>query len=146
MRAGRRTTQEQMQMVNECRASGLTIADWCRREGIRPDTYHTWVSRLSEKGLLEKPVVIPQPIIREPFAPDIVKVEITSPPSCAPEQNSFSKALPRAKDDSAESMMPSQMDSVMEIFFGAIRIKVTNQVSPQLLADTIRLLGGEIAC
>ena len=36
--------------------------------------------------------------------------------------------------------------TVMEITFGKIRIKVTNQVCPQLLADTIRLLGGEAAC
>jgi hypothetical protein len=32
--------------------------------------------------------------------------------------------------------------AVMVIDVGNIRIKVTNQINPQLLAETIRLLGG----
>ena len=137
MRACRRSTQEQLHLINECRTSGLTIADWCRREGIRPATYHTWVSRLSEKGLLEKPAVIPQPVIRDPYMPDIVKVEVTPPSKHIP------KSLPCPIDEpEGEYALTNQMDYVMEITLGSIRIKVSNQINPQLLTETIQLLGG----
>ena len=51
MRAQRRTPEEQLEMVLLCQASGLTIAEWCRREGIIPDTYSTWVERLQKRGI-----------------------------------------------------------------------------------------------
>ena len=54
MRAQRRTPEEQLELVRLCRASGLTIAEWCRREGINPDTYSTWIERLQKRGMLEK--------------------------------------------------------------------------------------------
>ena len=146
MRSRRRNANEQLQLVAECRASGLTIADWCRREGIAPDTYHTWVCRLKEKGLLETPAVVPQTFTRDPFAPDIVKVEVTAPSGHIPER-SCSDALPFQTEEYALPRQTLTDDrTVMEITFGEIRIKVTNQVCPQLLADTIRLLGGEAAC
>ena len=34
MRAQGRPPEEQLEMVWLCRASELTIAEWCRREGI----------------------------------------------------------------------------------------------------------------
>jgi hypothetical protein len=37
-------------------------------------------------------------------------------------------------------------DAVMEINLGSVRIKVSNQVNPHLLAETIRLLGGDAVC
>ena len=37
--------QEQIKLINECRKSGLTDADWCRENGIAPSTFYNWVSR-----------------------------------------------------------------------------------------------------
>ena len=145
MRAPRRSAQEQLEMIQECRASGLTIADWCRREGIAPDTYHTWVNRLKEKGLLESAAVVSRPIYRDPFAPDIVKVEVAAPTAQIPER-SFSTSLSCARNETEKHESSVQLETVMEVSFGGIRIKVTNQINPQLLAETIRLLGGDAAC
>ncbi|MBR4575887.1 MAG: transposase, partial [Clostridia bacterium] len=60
MRTNRRTPEEQLEMVRLCRASGLTIAEWCRREGIKSDTYYTWIERLQKRGMLEKAAPVPQ--------------------------------------------------------------------------------------
>ena len=79
MRAQRRTPEEQLEMVQLCRASGLTIAEWCRREGIIPDTYYTWTERLRKRGMLEKAAPVPQRVVNQPFAPEIVKVQVESP-------------------------------------------------------------------
>ena len=79
IRARRRNAEEQLQLIAECRSSGLCIAEWCRREGIRPDTYYTWVERLQAKGKLEKAAPVPQRVVQNPYVPDIVKVEVNQP-------------------------------------------------------------------
>ena len=32
-------------LINECRQSGMTDADWCRENGIAVSTFYNWVSR-----------------------------------------------------------------------------------------------------
>lgn len=141
MAAPRRSQEEQLQLVHECRSSGLTAAEWCRREGIRMDTYYTWIERLSKRGLLEKPVTIPQRIVTEPFAPEIVKVQVEK--AAAPVLTKDYPAHPiPIQEERSEKPRSDRGGAVMEIDIRGIRIKVTNEVKPQLLAETLRLAGG----
>lgn len=98
IRSRRRSAEEQLQLIAECRASGLSIAEWCRRGGIRPDTYYTWVERLQAKGMLEKAATVPQRVVQNPYVPDIVKVEVNQPAQTdysqnQPEQTRYSVAM-----------------------------------------------------
>lgn len=47
--AGTRKTRvpmvEQIRLINECRQSGVTDADWCRENDIAVSTFYNWVSR-----------------------------------------------------------------------------------------------------
>ena len=47
--AGTRKTRvpmvEQIRLINECRQSGMTDADWCRENDIAASTFYNWVSR-----------------------------------------------------------------------------------------------------
>ena len=36
---------EQIRIINECRQSGMTDADWCRENDISVSTFYNWVSR-----------------------------------------------------------------------------------------------------
>ncbi len=36
---------EQIRLINECRQSGMTDADWCRENGIAVSTFYNWVNR-----------------------------------------------------------------------------------------------------
>ena len=140
MRAQRRTPEEQLEMVRLCRASGLTIAEWCRREGIIPDTYSTWVERLQKRGMLEKAAHVPQRIVNQPFTPEIVKVQVEAPVPSVPVQY---PDLPRVNRESAPTMASSSSnEQVIEINIQGINIKATNHIDPQLLAETLRLIGG----
>ena len=134
MRTNRRTPEEQLEMVRLCRASGLTIAEWCRREGIKPDTYYTWTERLRKRGMLEKAAPIPQKIVNQPFAPEIVKVQVEPP-----EQQIQYPGLPPTDQEAASSTCNEQ---VLEINIQGICIKATNHIDPQLLFETLRLIGG----
>ena len=143
MRAAKKSREEQLRMIAACQISGLTVAQWCFQEGIPTTTYYTWVSRLRKQGLLEEPVTIPQRIDREyrEYAPEIVKVELPAPAMSRGECWAVKK--PVLSSDERTSDLNA---AVMEISIGVIAIKVTNQVDPQLLAATVRLLGGDPQC
>ena len=70
------TEEERLRIIHECRQSGLTANEWCRQHGLRWNTYHTWVTRLKKKGLLETAATVPTVMIHEPDLPDIVKVDL----------------------------------------------------------------------
>lgn len=78
MYAAKKTPEEQYQLVLECRRSGLTDCDWCRKNGINPNTFYTWISRLSKKACY----AIPEPSIssvpNSRPAQEIVRVDILS--------------------------------------------------------------------
>ena len=35
---------EQIRLINECRQSGMTDADWCHENDIAVSTFYNWVS------------------------------------------------------------------------------------------------------
>ena len=41
---------EQIRLINECRQSGMTDADWCRENDIAVSTFYNWVSRCQESS------------------------------------------------------------------------------------------------
>lgn len=146
IRARRRSTEEQLQLIAECRSSGLSIAEWCRREGIRPDTYYTWIERLQVRGILEKAAPFPQRIVRETAIPDIVKVEVNQPKHSNSYLSQHELQAPATMTMNSEDMSICHGRAVMEIAIHGICIKVTNQVNPQLLAEALRAIGGVTEC
>ena len=41
---------EQLRLINECRKSGMTDADWCRENDIAVSTFYNWVQPLQESS------------------------------------------------------------------------------------------------
>ena len=50
-RAPGRSLDEWMELVTECRQSGLTDAAWCNEHGISPSCFYNAVTRLRKKNL-----------------------------------------------------------------------------------------------
>ncbi|MZP31443.1 hypothetical protein GTO91_17260 [Heliobacterium undosum] len=44
------TTQEQLAIVTECRASGMTAKTWCEEKGIDYRQYVIWATKLNKKA------------------------------------------------------------------------------------------------
>ena len=44
-RKARVPMSEQIRLINECRRSGMTDADWCREHDIAPSTFYNWIHR-----------------------------------------------------------------------------------------------------
>ena len=135
------TVGERLRLIKDWQQSGLSISEWCRRNGIHPNTFCNWIHRSRKQGLLETPAVVPQPIVQDPVPQDIVKIEVVPR-----DRESVATTMIQAKKDPLEAIPSSNKVAVMEILIGNIRIKATNQINPQLLSETIRLLGGGALC
>lgn len=74
MKIKRISTDEKLQLIMECRNSGLSDYQWCKRHDINPSTFYNWINRLHKKGN-----VIPEalPDRKKPqFKQEVVKLEL----------------------------------------------------------------------
>lgn len=53
MRNDRKSKQEWMELIHECRASGMTASAWCELRSIPRKSYSNALSRLVREGLVE---------------------------------------------------------------------------------------------
>ncbi|MFR3404303.1 MAG: IS66 family insertion sequence element accessory protein TnpA [Blautia faecis] len=62
-RAPGRSLDEWMELVIECRQSGLTDAAWCNEHGISPSCFYNAVTRLRKKSLSDTGSSPPKPAL-----------------------------------------------------------------------------------
>ena len=80
---------EQIRLINECRQSGMTDADWCRENDIAVSTFYNWVSRCRKAAADQIPAAnyghleVPRP------KQDVVPIDII--PDYIPEQHTASQ-------------------------------------------------------
>ena len=87
---------EQIRLINECRQSGMTDADWCRENDIAVSTFYNWVSRCRKTAADQIPAAnyghleVPRP------KQDVVPIDIV--PDHIPKQHvNYSELLQLAK-------------------------------------------------
>ena len=124
---------EQIRLINECRQSGMTDAEWCRENDIAVSTFYNWVSRC-RKAAAEQ---IPAPNYGHHADPlpkqDVVPIDIV--PDHLPEQHAASQMQQMYLDNS----------HTIEVIMKDVRIHISNDVDPVLLTRTLRLIR-EISC
>ena len=138
MRSKRTSPEEQLCLVTECRQSGLTNYAWCQQHDIKASTFYAWVHRLKQSGKIDIPAVIPTVVRKGAEQPDIVKIKIESERQIATAPKPILTPEPPMETPSALQTQPGY--PVMEVVIRGVHLRVTNDVSPALLAETIRLL------
>ncbi len=122
-------TTEQIRLINECRHSGMTDADWCRENHIAVSIFYNWVSRCRKAAADQIPppnyghLEIPRP------KQDVVPIDTV------PEQNTESQMQKTYLDNS----------HTIEVSVKDITVRISNDVNSVLLTRTIRLLQ-ELSC
>ena len=120
---------EQIRLINECRQSGMTDADWCRENDIAVSTFYNWVSRCRKAAADQIPAAnyghleVPHP------KQDVVSIDIV------PEQNTASQMQNTYLDNS----------HTIEVAMRDITVRIRNDADPLLLTRTFRLLQ-EFSC
>lgn len=135
MRSKRLSPDEQLQLILECRQSGLSDYQWCKLNGINPGTFYNWISGHRKKG-----TVIPTMNTAEPSSlpQEVVKLEVLpKEPGTGfrDEQNTCILA------NAAPVTHPS-----IEISIGNAFIRLYNDSDPALIETTLRILGGVPCC
>ena len=123
------SSEEQFQLILECRQSGLSDARWCREHGIRPATFYNWISRLRKKG-----VTLPEPVHSREYLADkpqeVVKLEVVS--------EHFHEEPVSKRETSL--FINDAFASVMKLEIGNSTLSISNATEPALLAQVIHLL------
>lgn len=123
-RKARVPMSEQLRLINECRQSGMTDADWCRENDIAVSTFYNWASRC-RKAAADR--ILP-PNYGHPEAPhpkqDVVPIDIV------PQQHAASQMQQMCLDNS----------HTIEVAMKDVRIRISNNADPALLARTLRLI------
>ena len=119
---------EQIRLINECRQSGMTDADWCRENGIAVSTFYNWVSRCRKTAADQ----IPAPNYGHCEIPrskqDVVPIDIVS--DHLPEQHTVSQMHQTNLDNS----------HTIEVSMNDVTIRISNDADPVLLTKTFRLI------
>ena len=135
-----RTLDEWMQLVTECRASGMTDLKWCEAQGISIFTFYNACARLKKKAceIPKKQKNNTFDLTDIPVKQDVVRVELVDEgpmhfPVPIPETETVS---------SAKISEPVYLDNhhTIEIELNGAQIRVTNDVSPALLSKAISSL------
>lgn len=120
--------QEQIRLINECRKSGMTDADWCRENDITPSTFYNWLSRCRKIAADQ----IPQPSYGHSETPrpkqDVVPVSIVHDQPAEPQDISQSYAI------------RSGNTPTVEITTSVFSIRICNGVDPALVSRAFQLL------
>ena len=122
---------DQIKLIMECRQSGLSDYQWCRKQGINPGTFYNWVSKLRKAGY-----TIPDPpgkVSGAPVIQEVVKLDLAESgisTSAMMEQNTSLSAL---------SSVPC---IAAEIECRNIRVRIFNGADAAVVQNTLQCIGG----
>ncbi len=131
-RAPRRSQEEWLQLIMECRNSGMTDRTWCEQHGILVSSFYNAVKRLRKKAC-----DIPYVSNKKPYVLDLTSqkqeaVQIDIYPDTIPDA-----AVPAPQVTSVPHINNSH---TIELMMGDVSLKISNSADPALLQQVIRML------
>lgn len=128
---GKRVCKEdQIQLIMECRQSGLSDYQWCKQNSIHPGNFYNWVSKLRKQGYS-----FPDSEAKSNAVPNIqevVKADLFQ------SQESGLKAEPKVSLNNTSGSSPV----AVELLIGGITLRFYNGAEEKLIQSTLQYLGG----
>ena len=122
-RVPRRSLDDWMELVTECRQSGLTDVAWCEAQGISPSCFYNAVSRLRKRACqIPDPIGKASTLDLTSHKQDVVQIAIE--PETSPAE---------LFQDERNSSMYLDNSYTIEIETNGILIRMSNSVQPSLL-------------
>jgi len=130
-RAPGRSLDEWMELVTECRQSGLTDAAWCNEHGISPSCFYNAVTRLRKKACqIPDPAPKASTLDLTSHKQDVVQIAIEP-------ESSPAGLIP----DNGNRPMHLDNSHTIEIEADGLLIRMSNEIKPlllKMLMDTLR--------
>ena len=131
-RAPGRSLDEWMELVTECRQSGLTDAAWCNEHGISPSCFYNAVTRLRKKACqIPDPAPKASTLDLTSHKQDVVQIAIEP-------ESSPAGLIP----DNGNSPMHLDNSHTIEIEADGLLIRMSNEIKPVLLKMLMDTLEG----
>lgn len=132
---------QRLNMILDCRKSGLTDCQWCKQMGIPTGTFYGWVKSFKQKGLSlpDSTGKTTVPIKQEVVKVDIIKsdsYEVIEPANSKPSNNTIT-------DRGSSYLMPE--GSAIELSMYGATLKFTDSINPAVLGKTLHLIK-ELSC
>ena len=120
----RRSDEEWLNIIHECRTSGLPDTTWCEEHHIHTSKFYYHIRRLSAKAceITERENTVPQ-------KQEVVPVSFVEPEFC----------IPPARTAGAAGFHP---DTVITVWVNGIQIGISNSAARETIANTISVLRG----
>ncbi len=122
---------DQIKLIIECRQSGLSDYQWCRKQGIHFGIFYNWVSKLRKAGY-----TIPDSESKSsalPASQEVVKLDPAEHEASAP-------AMAGQKADFPSLSAAPSIAAEMEC--GNIRVCIFNGADPDVIRNTLQCIGG----
>lgn len=120
----------QIQLIMECRQSGLSDYQWCKQNGIHPGNFYNWVSKLRKQGYSfpdSQSKLTAVPNIQE-----VVKVGLIQPQDSSPKVEQNVSLIEQA----------DSLAVAAELLVGGVTLRLFNGADEKLIQSTLRCLGG----
>lgn len=132
LRAKNRSLDEWMDLITECRRSGLCDADWCKKNGIHPSSFYNAVSKLRRKACsLPERTANHNVVDLTASNPDDVQFSIIPDKPQAPAMPASMSMKPEANLDNSHTI---------EIAVSGSYVRLKNDADPMLLQQVITIL------
>ena len=121
---------DQIQLIMECRKSGLSDYQWCKQNGIHPGNFYNWVSKLRKQGYSfpdSQSKLTAVPNIQE-----VVKVGLIQPQDSSPKVEQNVSLIEQA----------DSLAVAAELLVGGVTLRLFNGADEKLIQSTLRCLGG----
>ncbi len=131
-RAPRRSQEEWLQLIMECRGSGMTDHAWCEQHGILVSSFYNAVKRLRRKSC-----DIPYVSNKKPYA-----LDLTSKKQEAVQIGIYQETISDTEVPAPQVTSVPHIDNshTIELMMGDVSLKVSNSADPVLLQQIIRML------
>lgn len=116
----RRSDEEWLNIIKECRTSGLCDKAWCKDHGIQPSKFYYHIRRLRAKAC--------EITERDQDPHNSLQIQEVVPVSFRDQPGDYI------------GIAPAQMESVVRISFNGIQLDISNQAERETIANTLSVL------
>lgn len=130
----RKTPEQWLELITAARQSGLTDAEWCRRNSINRYSFNTAIKRLRKKACAipgHNSGNIVDLTNSAPAVQEVVKVGVC--------QDNASSLYPTPEINTYGNAQPA-----IEISLSGAEIRIYNSASPALVSGLLSALGGNL--
>lgn len=121
----RRTDEEWMNLIQECRTSGLTDKRWCQEHNIQPSNFYYHIRRFREMACK-----IPKSIAADSCADmhEVVQISFDEPMVYQPERNPI--------------VAEHSFDVAIRISVNGLQVELSNNAARETILATLSVLQG----